>query len=200
MPSFARLAANRRNAKKSTGPKTDEGKAVASRNALRHGLAARQIVCYEEHESDYAAFQSAMRNALAPADEAEEQLVERIILCSWRLRRLPRAERGLIDRESNVKPYLVEHDTRISRAFERSTSEMLALARYEATLDRSLGRAYAILERRQSARRGELVPPPVTVLVEGIDSDVANPLSAQQKHENYQTKPILDLPPDDESR
>lgn len=197
MPTPAQIAANRRNAKKSTGPKTAEGKAAAAQNALRHGLTARQIVCYAERESDYAAFHAAMREALAPADEVEEQWVERIILCSWRLRRLACAERGLIDRETD--PILLFHETRISRSFARIPQEMTTLSRYEATLDRSLGRTYAMLERRQAARRGEHVPAPVTVLVEGFDPDVANPLHPQQKNENYQTKPIVDLAPIDES-
>lgn len=88
----------------------------------------------------------------------------------------------------------------MDRAFDYSAKEMTRLARYEATLDRGLGRAYAMLERRQAARRGEHVPPPVTVLVEGADFETANPLSPQQKHENYQTKPMLDVVPDDELR
>jgi hypothetical protein len=191
MPSPTQLAANRRNAAKSTGPKTAEGKAAASRNALRHGLTARQIVCYGERESVYAAFHATMRENLAPADEVEEQLVERIILCSWRLRRIARAERGLIDRESGS--VFLYHETRISRSFERIPREMATLSRYEAQLDRSIGRAYAMLERRQAARRGEHVPPPLTVLVEGALADAVNPLQPQQKHENYETKPMLDV-------
>jgi hypothetical protein len=195
MPTPAQLAANRRNAKKSTGPKTADGKAAASRNALRHGLTARQIVCYDERESVYVAFHATMRENLAPADEVEEQLVERIILCSWRLRRIARAERGLIDREFNG--VLLFHETRVSRSFERIPREMANLSRYEAQLDRSLGRSYAMLERRQAARRGEHVPPPLTVLVEGALSGVANPLQPLQKDENYETKPMLDVTPAD---
>ena len=42
--SKASLAANRRNARKSTGPKTPEGKARARQNALKHGLLAREVV------------------------------------------------------------------------------------------------------------------------------------------------------------
>lgn len=197
MPTQAQLAANRRNAKQSTGPKTAEGKAAAARNALRHGLTSRQIVCYKERESDYAAFHASMRQTLAPADEVEEQLVERIILCSWRLRRLARAERGLIDRQFEiVLPY---HETAVSRCFARIPQEMSALSRYEAQLDRSLGRSYAMLERRQAARRGEHGPPPLTVLVEGTLPDADNPLQPQQKSENYETKPIRDVTPADDA-
>jgi hypothetical protein len=196
MTSPARIAANRRNAQKSTGPMTQEGKAASSRNALRHGLTARQIVCREEREEDFAAFRTALRDALAPADAVEEQMAERIALLSWRLRRTARAERGIINDDPATK--LGPYADWITRAFDYSAKEMTRLARYEATLDRSLGRAYAMLERRQAARRGEPVPPPVTVLVEGADFAPANPLPSKQKNENYETKPILDAAADSE--
>ncbi len=197
MPTPAQIAANRRNAEKSTGPKTPEGTAASSQNALRHGLTARQIVCREEREEDFAEFRTALCNALAPADAVEEQMAERIVLISWRLRRTARAERGIIN--DNPATKLGLYADWIARAFDYSAKEMTRLARYEATLDRGLGRAYAMLERRQAARRGEYVPAPLTVLVEGVVGEPANPLHRQQKNENYQTKPIVDLAPDDES-
>jgi hypothetical protein len=198
MPTQAQLAANRRNAKKSTGPKTEEGQAASSQNALRHGLTARQIVCREEHEEDFAEFRAALWDALATADAVEEQMAERIVLLSWRLRRTARAERGIINDDPATKLGL--YADWIARAFDYSAKEMTRLARYEATLDRGLGRAYAMLERRQAARRGEHVPAPLTVLVEGVVGEPANPLQPLPKKQNYQTKPILDPAPDDESR
>ena len=44
--SDAKLSANRRSAAKSTGPKTQEGKAAVGRNALKHGLLSAQVVVY----------------------------------------------------------------------------------------------------------------------------------------------------------
>jgi hypothetical protein len=193
MPTSAQIAANRRNAKKSTGPKTAEGKAAASRNALCHGLTARDIVCREEREEDFAEFRDALWQSLAPADAVEEQMAERIVLLSWRLRRTSRAERGLIDDDPAAK--LGPFADWIARAFDYSAKEMTRLARYEANLDRSLGRVYAMLERRQAVRRGEHVPPPLSVIVEGVMSDAANPLQPQQKDENYETNPIVDVTP-----
>jgi len=43
-----KLAANRENAKKSTGPKTPTGKAFSRRNALKHGLFANNITDFED--------------------------------------------------------------------------------------------------------------------------------------------------------
>jgi hypothetical protein len=198
MTNPTQIAANRRNAQKSTGPTTVEGKAASAQNALRHGLTARHIVCREEREEDFAEFRTALWDALAPADAVEEQMVERIVLISWRLRRTARAERGIINDDPATK--LGPYADWIARAFEYSAKEMTRLARYEATLDRGLGRAYALLERRQAARRGEHVPAPLTVLVEGAAFEPTNPLQPLPKKENYQTKPILGPAPDDESR
>lgn len=182
---------------KAPAPKTAEGKAAASQNALRHGLTAGKILCDGEHRADFASFIAALRAALAPADEVEEQLAERIILTAWRLRRAARAETGLIwGWGANTHPhYLYGGETPTARLFSARPDNMTALSRYEAALDRALGRAYAMLERRQAARRGEHVPPPLTVLVEGALSDAANPLPPQQKSENYETNPILDITP-----
>ena len=66
------LAANRRNAKKSTGPKTTAGKVRARRNSLRHGLLARDVVVtaagLTEHRADCDAYavQSQERAQVAP--------------------------------------------------------------------------------------------------------------------------------------
>ncbi|HVA15921.1 MAG TPA: hypothetical protein VNF99_21930 [Stellaceae bacterium] len=192
MTTPAQLAANRRNARKSAGPTSDSGKSIAAQNALRHGLTAKHVLSEDERSPDFASFAAALRADLAPADEVEEQLAERIVLTSWRLRRIARAEPGLIATWSlDTHPdILVYSETPMARMFRRRAEPMTALSRYEASLDRALGRAYALLERRQALRRGESVPPPVTLLVEGIDSDAANPLARQEKSENYETNPI----------
>src|SRR6185312_15677742 len=73
MTTPAQIAANRRNARKSTGPVTEAGKAAASQNALRHGLTARQIASTDERSADFAEFAAALRCDLAPEGEVEEQ-------------------------------------------------------------------------------------------------------------------------------
>jgi hypothetical protein len=102
MTSTAKIEANRRNAQKSTGPKTPEGKAASSRNALRHGLTARQLILFDETEQDFANFHEELRDSHAPADAAEAALVERIAVAHWRLRRVWRAEAGTFNREARA--------------------------------------------------------------------------------------------------
>lgn len=103
----AKIEANRRNAQKSTGPKTDKGKAIAKRNALKHGLLAREVVVTEgnakESPKEFRALLEALLQDLAPAGPLEEMLVERIAVCYWRLRRVLIAEGGEINLRKDVK-------------------------------------------------------------------------------------------------
>jgi hypothetical protein len=100
MATDAQIAANRRNAAHSTGPKTDAGKAEAAQNALKHGLTAKQIVIFDEREEDFAAHLDGLRAALAPADAHEDALVERIAMAQWRIRRVWRAEAAAMNQEA----------------------------------------------------------------------------------------------------
>jgi hypothetical protein len=200
MPTPAQIAANRRNAKKSAGPKTAEGKEAASRNALKHGLHAKDFACEHEGSADYADFAAALYADLAPADSVEEQLVDRIVTCTWRLQRITLAETAIFDTWGlNARDELRHGESPYSRLFDRRTSQMTALSRYESALDRAMGRAYALLERRQARRRGEAVAAPVTVLVEGLgdsaDGDSVKSLADKANYESCGTKPILDLAP-----
>jgi len=136
-----------------------------------------------------------------PADTVEAQLVDRIVTCSWRLQRMTLAETSIFDTwRFSADDELEPGESPYSRRFIRRTSEMTALSRYEASLDRSLSRAYALLERRQARRRGEAVAAPLTVLVEsGPNSalaDSAKPLADNANYEKCQTKPILDVTPE----
>jgi len=150
MTTRAQLAANRRNAKKSTGPKTKHGKAAAGRNAFKHGLLARDVVCAEESSQEYREFVEAVSADLAPVGEVEEQLVDRIATCTWRLQRMVVAEVSMFDHRPGYDE-LHEGESAYSRRFDRRTSEMIALSRYEASLDRSL---VALTRCSSGARRG----------------------------------------------
>jgi hypothetical protein len=94
------IRANRRNALRSTGPRTPEGKRAVRWNALKHGLLAREVVLpVGEGNEDAEEFQNLLaelRDDLEPAGVLEEILVEKIAVCYWRLRRVLRAEMGEI--------------------------------------------------------------------------------------------------------
>lgn len=93
------MLANRTNASKSTGPQTLEGKAVASRNALRHGLRSNQLLLDGEDPEEFAQLQADLLEALAPVGAVELSLAERIVIAIWRQRRLARAETAALSLE-----------------------------------------------------------------------------------------------------
>ena len=86
--SEAQLAANRSNARKSTGPRTPVGKAVVARNGIKHGLLSRECLVKGESEADLVSFGKRLRAQLAPVGELELLLADRIISTAWRRRRL----------------------------------------------------------------------------------------------------------------
>src|SRR5690242_19271409 len=73
MISEKQLEANRANAQKSTGPKTDEGKKRSAFNAMRHGLTAQVLVVPEEELEAYRKFSTTYMAALAPEGLIQEQ-------------------------------------------------------------------------------------------------------------------------------
>jgi hypothetical protein len=97
MTSDRQIAANRRNAAKSTGPTTEQGKQRSRRNALRHGLTAETVISTLEDAQDYKAFEEAIAADFDAQSAVERELVLRLAGLLWRLRRTTRIEAGLFD-------------------------------------------------------------------------------------------------------
>jgi hypothetical protein len=95
-------AANQANARHSTGPKTQTGKAVVRLNALRHGILACDVVLPGEDADAYEDLVNQIKAELLPIGPIEELLTERVIIAVWRLRRLARAETALFDWRARV--------------------------------------------------------------------------------------------------
>jgi hypothetical protein len=84
----ARAEASRRNGAKSKGPKTAKGKARSAQNALKHGLRAEKfVVVGDEDPQEFAAFEAAMLDSLAPEDPLQDFLAGRVVRAAWRLER-----------------------------------------------------------------------------------------------------------------
>jgi hypothetical protein len=93
-----KLNANRANAQKSTGPKTLRGKSYSRRNALKHGLFAKQVEDFQNLGATKAEFGDLLKSLCQhyqPVGKAEELEVERIAVCWWRLMRVWRFENSL---------------------------------------------------------------------------------------------------------
>jgi hypothetical protein len=97
MTSERQAAANRMNARHSTGPKTQKGKAAVRLNALRHGLLTLDLVLPGEDADALEDLLNRVRADLSPVGPIEELLADRVVNTMWRLGRLGRAETALFD-------------------------------------------------------------------------------------------------------
>jgi hypothetical protein len=130
-----------------TGPRTPEGKAIAARNAFRHGLRSEDIVVPQEAIQDWEDFRSDIIDALAPVGALEGELAERVASLLWRLRRVPHAEAERI---------AVMH--RVHRSVLPDLASLQAFSRYEAHLNRQLVHTMHELEALQQRRNGQPAP------------------------------------------
>ncbi len=135
MTSTARVLANRRNAAKSTGPRTPDGKAVVAQNAVKHGLLARQAVLKDEDPQEFDLHRIRMLQNLAPAGPEQEMLAERIVAVWWRLKRAERMQDEALD-------YLIEAD-RASDWIKHLRSKGDPSAGVELTFGRAVAQDFA---------------------------------------------------------
>lgn len=97
MTTSKQIEANRRNALKSTGPKSEDGKRTSRCNALRHGLTAETVIGKLEDTQDYEAFEASIIADYDAQSTVERELVLRLASVLWRLRRATAMETGLFD-------------------------------------------------------------------------------------------------------
>src|SRR3954451_13066656 len=104
MTSLRQIESNRRNAAKSTGPKTESGKQRASQNAVRHGLTAETVIKLLEEPDDYHAFEMSVTADYDAETVVERELVLRLASLLWRLRRATSIETGLLQVQYEIRP------------------------------------------------------------------------------------------------
>jgi hypothetical protein len=97
MTTEAQIIANRLNARKSTGPRTLQGKAIASQNAVTHGLTADHDVISSESRAEFEQYRNQMLAELDPDGHIESMLAERIVGLAWRLKRINCIQNQTID-------------------------------------------------------------------------------------------------------
>jgi hypothetical protein len=120
MTSFRQIEANRRNACKSTGPITDQGKRRSRCNAVRHGLTAETVIGALEDAEDYKAFEAAIIADYDAQSAVERELVLRLASLLWRLRRATTMETGLFGIQADYLP-----EFRQSRRAQRRSQEII---------------------------------------------------------------------------
>ena len=124
--------------KKSTGPKTPEGKAAVSMNALRHGLRARTVVLPGENREEFNQLCDDLEVEWRPQSRTEQFYVEQMAVSQWKLTRMEVGEAAIFEDAA------------------ASTTKIPLLDRLwqaECRLERSYARAQRELERLQASRR-----------------------------------------------
>ncbi|QDU19436.1 hypothetical protein [Urbifossiella limnaea] len=206
MVSPARLAANRANARRSTGPRTPAGKAASARNAVRHGLyaAAALLPALGETAADWDDFRAAVARSLRPEGAAEAATAERVAWVLYRQRRLAALATGpapaaLPPDPDTITGEGVDHFIPVSPAAPpavRLAHARAALAgqRAAAAADRAVAAALAgadveltlgaVVTATQVA--GELLgwriqrkPDPWVGVLAGLGVEVATPIAAE---------------------
>lgn len=148
MASAAQIEANRANAGRSTGPRTEAGKAVSAQNATRHGMSAaltldvEKNLLPEEDRQRFLGYYECMMEDQSPEGEVEEMLVERLCVLHWRQRRLSQLE---------LKIYL-EEPLPVPSQMEVFVRRLNSLGRYENTLMRLVRETEGQLETLQKNR------------------------------------------------
>jgi hypothetical protein len=102
MTSPRQIEANRRNALRSTGPTSANGKHVSRRNALRHGFTAETVLEPLENPEEYRTFEAAILSEYLPQTPVEQELVRRLASLFWRLRRATSIETGLLRMQGEI--------------------------------------------------------------------------------------------------
>jgi len=116
MSTQEQINANRQNSQKSTGPRTAEGKAAVSKNAVKHGLFASETVIEGENQADYDVYLDNFLDELEPDGMLETLMAERFVSLSWRLKRAERMHNQAIDKmiEYEVTSPLARQARRLS--------------------------------------------------------------------------------------
>jgi len=150
----------RTNGAKSNGPNTDEGKAISSRNSLRHGLRAKAVVLPEESQEEFDELREDYIQRFQPADRVESDLVNTMAVARWRLLRIASIESGILTEGINLA-IKFDEDNHLSFSFTRNQDTLASLTRYENSLNRTFDRALKQLQLLQKSRPA---PPATTEL------------------------------------
>jgi len=167
MVSERQLAANRRNAQNSTGPRTAEGKAISRLNAWKHGLSGHTIVVGPEQQEDFQTFHDNLLASFEPKNPVEAVFVNRFIVAAWHSERILRIQTCYFEnRFQDCNGTLTgsrkntSDDAKLAYVFMASTSGLDLLARYDArhelALQRSLRNLATLRKNPGIAKRPEL--------------------------------------------
>jgi hypothetical protein len=141
----AKIKANRKNATRSTGPRTGEGKARTSLNGLSHGLTGQTVLMPYEDREEYEAFIAETIAGFQPESDRERELIAAVADHQWRIRRVRAIEESIFASGMETPDGI---------------NEIALLSLYESrirrTMDKSLAEFDSLRKERRSARERAL--------------------------------------------
>jgi hypothetical protein len=177
--SEAQIEASRRNGAKSRGPITEEGKAISSRNALRHGLTAFHLALTSEDQEAFRVVLADYRAEYMPETPTEHNLVEQIAMAQWSMYRAWTAETAALNVEIEANRAKLEarythfaESVRTADAIETSLARTTSLAhihRCNARVSRDYFRALRQLLQIRKERKSPAEPQPALLCEAGCE-------------------------------
>jgi hypothetical protein len=166
LATLKQIDGNRRNARKSTGPRTPEGKDVSRFNAFKHGLHAESLVIPGEDPAELESLALEYFDEYQPLTPTQRHYVRRLILCDWlRLRYLRiQAEvlTHLVNRHEEDWPATHDSDSPVGQQFltdSRNSDSVVKLFRQVNSVDRCYDRARAALTCAHTNSESPVPPP-----------------------------------------
>ena len=182
MATPAQIHSNRINAKHSTGPKTETGKSASSKNSVKHGFYASEIIVHDDEQQEFATFRDTLLTECLPLSTLTQDLFQKYLHAAWNLHRLRTIESELLlsshnpfaDPETRLQlDAVARHSARHDRAYYRALKEYRLQAASEharklqpADLMRDIPHAFdmhhfekSITQRQQNRIRQMTVPP-----------------------------------------
>jgi hypothetical protein len=155
MASAAQVVANIENATHSTGPRTEDGKARASQNAIKHGLTSNKcLLLPDEDEAEFREFSSQLKYTYAPGNSVEAELVDDIVSIQWRRKRAASLEGRILSAENPDFKALNNISliaNRLKREFSATHKELMQL---QVDREKLVARH---LEEAAALRRADLI-------------------------------------------
>jgi hypothetical protein len=161
MISEKQLEANRANAQKSTGPRTEAGKQRSCLNAFRHGLTSQSMVMPEEDMEAYNNFTAGIVASLAVIGALEHQLAQSYATFQWRINRAAAIEEtmytlGLMEEVAenlNIEHPQAHNATSNAKTFRAEAAEFARLSLYSSRMVSQAEKVFKQLKTLQTERR-----------------------------------------------
>ena len=150
MTSERQIAANRRNAQRSTGPRSPGGREISSRNSQRHGVLSQRVTTDVEENELYERMLNGFMDEYGPRSETEILLVERLANLFWRERRLIQTERSQLSlQQSDIYAASMAKDQSLT------LTDQLLIGRYQTMLTNQINITISQIEKLMQREAAE---------------------------------------------